>query len=238
MAERKEKIVLSWSGGKDSVMALYELLKAGSYEIVALLTTVTETVDRISMHGVRRSLLRRQAEALGFPLHIVSIPPRANNAIYEARMEERLRHYQRQGIRQVAFGDIFLEDIRTYREEHLARVGLQAVFPLWKRETHQLARAFIESGFRAVVTCVDPNALDPSFLGRLIDDAFLRALPSNVDPCGENGEFHSFVFDGPIFREPIAFSLGGKVERDGFWFCDLLPGDGRGALGRRSDSAC
>ncbi|RMG51302.1 MAG: diphthine--ammonia ligase [Acidobacteria bacterium] len=229
MEQRKEKIVLSWSGGKDSVMALYELLKVGSHEIVALLTTVTETVDRISMHGVRRSLLQRQAEALGFPLHIVSIPPRANNAIYEARMEEMLVNYQRRGIRQVAFGDIFLKDIRAYREGNLARVGLRAVFPLWKRETHQLARTFIKLGFRAIVTCIDPRALDPSFVGRLIDGEFLRELPSTVDPCGENGEFHSFVFDGPIFRQPVTFSLGEKVERDAFWFCDLLPVDEKAA---------
>jgi len=219
----QEPILFCWSGGKDSAMALDQLQRSGRHRVVALLTTVTDAYDRISMHGVRRALLERQAEALGLPLQIVSISPGCVNEEYESKMRTALEVHQRQGVSQVAFGDIFLADLRAYREEKLARIGMQALFPIWKRETPTLIREFLERGFRAVVVCVDPKALDPSFAGREIDENFLCDLPAGVDPCGENGEFHSFVFDAPMFREPVRFERGEVVERGGFWFCDLLP---------------
>ena len=218
-----EGILLSWSGGKDSAMTLHEIRKNPNFEIAALLTTITEGYDRISMHGVRRVLLERQAESLGLPLEKVVIPQKANNEAYEFEMKKVLMKYKEQGVRAVAFGDIFLEDLRKYREENLARIGMRGLFPIWKRETSELSRTFIHLGFKAVVTCLDPKCLAPSFAGRHIDEDFLRDLPANVDPCGENGEFHSFVFGGPIFKGEIGFSLGEIVERDSFWFCDLIP---------------
>ncbi len=217
----KERILFGWSGGKDSAMALAELLRAGECEIAALLTTVTEDYDRISMHGVRRTLLEAQASALGLPLHIVKIPAGCTNEIYEARMRRAMEHFYAQGIRRVAFGDLFLADIREYRERNLARVGMEAIFPLWLRDTTELARGFIADGFRAVLVCVDPRKLDASFAGREYDASLLADLPAGVDPCGENGEFHSFVYAGPIFSEPVAITRGETVERDGFVFTDL-----------------
>ncbi len=222
-ATTREKILLSWSGGKDSAMTLYEIQQDRRYEIVALLTTVTEGYDRISMHGVRRALLERQAESLGVGLETVYIPPRSTNEIYESRMAEALGKYQREGIQAVAFGDLFLEDIRRYREENLAKRGMRGVFPIWKRDTTELARTFIRLGFKALTICVDPRVLDPSFAGQMINEDFLRRLPPHVDPCGENGEFHSFVFGGPLFREEVRFTVGETVTRDSFCFCDLLP---------------
>jgi len=219
----KEKVLLCWSGGKDSAMTLYELQKAGRYEPAALLTTVTEDYDRISMHGVRRVLLEQQAESIGLPLEKVWIPPACTNARYEAAMEALLTRYMQNGIACVAFGDIFLEDLRAYRENNLAKIGCRGLFPIWKRDTPELARTFLALRFAAVVVCVDPKVLDRSFAGRRIDAEFLRDLPAHVDPCGENGEFHSFVFDGPVFRKAISFSVGELVDRDGFVFCDLLP---------------
>lgn len=219
----KEKVLLSWSGGKDSSMTLYELRRSQPYEVAVLLTTLTETYDRISMHGVRRELLEQQAEAVGVPLHTMYIPQNASNDIYEARMRETLTYFQGEGIQTVAFGDIFLEDLRTYREDKLATIGMNALFPIWKQDSSKLIASFLELGFKAVVTCIDPKVLDSSFVGRVIDREFLNQLPVGVDPCGENGEFHSFVFDGPIFQEKLQVSVGEKVLRDGFWFCDLLP---------------
>lgn len=224
--ETRQPIVVSWSGGKDSAMALWELQRADRYDVAALVTTVTEGYDRISMHGVRRVLLERQAEAIGVPLEEVWISPGATNREYEANMSRAFRAYRSRGVMAVAFGDLFLEDIRRYRERLLDAVGIQALFPVWGRNTQELARAFIALGFRAVVVCVDPRALDRSFAGRLIDAAFLRDLPPQVDPCGERGEFHSFVFDGPIFRRPIDCAMGAIVQRDGFRFCDLAPAEG------------
>lgn len=218
----KERILLSWSGGKDSCMALHEIQKSNGYEIV-LLTTVTEDYDRISMHGVRRTLLERQAESLGLHLVKVYIPKKSTQEEYELRMKEALTKHQKKGANSVAFGDIFLEDLRRYREENLYRIGMRGIFPLWRKNTSELIRRFIDLGFKAVVTCVDPKALDPSFAGRVIDDDFISQLPVHVDPCGENGEFHSFVFDGPIFEREVKFSLGEVVLRDSFYFCDLLP---------------
>lgn len=218
-----EPILFCWSGGKDSAMALYTLLQQQHFRVVALLTTVTEGYERISMHGVRRELLVRQAESIGLPLHEVHIPPQCVNSIYEARMEQALRFFYEQGVRKVAFGDIFLEDLRAYREKNLARIGMTALFPIWKRDTHELIRFFHAQRFRAITACIDPKALDASFAGRELDETFFRGLPPNADPCGENGEFHTFAFDGPIFRRPIPVRAGEIVRRDGFVFCDLLP---------------
>jgi len=218
-----QQILLSWSGGKDSAMALYTLRQTLHYDVAALLTTVTDEYDRISMHGVRRTLLEQQARAIGLPLQTVYIPPNASNAIYESRLSAALTVYQQQGVQTVAFGDLFLTDIRRYREERLAQVGMEGLFPLWMRDTHELARTFIALGFKAIVVCVDPRVLDPSFAGRLIDEEFLRQLPPGVDPCGENGEFHSFVFAGPLFREAVPFVPGERVLRDSFVFYDLVP---------------
>jgi uncharacterized protein (TIGR00290 family) len=218
-----EDIVFCWSGGKDSAMALHALGAEKSVRITGLLTTVTDEYDRISMHGVRRALLERQAESLGLPLHAVLIPPQCVNATYEARMKDALEQHLARGVRRVAFGDIFLEDLRVYREQNLAKVGMEAVFPIWKRDTRELARELIRLGFRAIAVCIDPRVLDPCFAGRELDESFFRDLPPGVDPCGENGEFHTFVFDGPIFHTPIHFRAGETVLRDGFYFCDLLP---------------
>lgn len=215
-------IVMCHSGGKDSLMSLYELGRDDRYNVAALVTTVTEGYDRVSMHGVRRSLLQQQAEALGLPLTEVTIPPQASNDVYEDRMSDTLARFRDEGIARVAFGDIFLEDLRTYRERQLDRIGLECLFPIWKRETTELVRTFIGLGFRAVTTCVDPQRLDESFVGRIIDDAFLDDLPDGVDPCGENGEFHSFVFDGPILDRPIDVTRGEVVRRDSFFYCDVL----------------
>ncbi len=218
-----EPILFCWSGGKDSAMALHTLLQRPGVRIAALLTTVTETYDRISMHGVRRELLVQQAQSIGLPLHEVRIPPQCVNAIYEARMEEALRIHYAEGVRTVAFGDIFLEDLRAYREKNLARIGMTALFPIWKRDTRELIRSFHAANFRAIAACIDPKALNCSLAGRELDDSFFRDLPAGVDPCGENGEFHTFVFDGPIFRNPIPVRAGEVVERDSFIYCDLLP---------------
>jgi uncharacterized protein (TIGR00290 family) len=222
-----ELILFCWSGGKDSAMALHTLRQRDDLRVTALLTTVTETYDRISMHGVRRELLEQQAAAIGLPLHEVRIPPQCVNPIYEARMEEALRVHYQAGVRKVALGDIFLEDLRAYREKNLARIGMTALFPIWKRDTRELIRSFHAVRFRAIAVCIDPRVLDRSFAGRELDEQFFSDLPPTVDPCGENGEFHTFVFDGPIFRQPISISTGEVVERDAFIYCDLLP---RGAL--------
>ena len=216
-------VLMSWSGGKDSCLALYEIQKARDYQVAALLTTVTRDYDRISMHGVRRVLLERQAASLGLPLHEVFITKDATNQEYETKMEEALAVYREQGIDAVVFGDLFLEEIRAYRDQFLARHNMHGIYPVWLRDTTEFIREFVKLGFRAVITCVDGHALDPSFAGMLIDEKFLSALPSQIDPCGENGEFHTFVFDGPNFREPVKFSIGERVARDSFWFCDLLP---------------
>jgi uncharacterized protein (TIGR00290 family) len=216
-----EPILFCWSGGKDSAMALHTLLQ-GHFPIAALLTTVTEIYDRISMHGVRRELLVQQAQSVGLPLHEIRIPPQCINAIYEARMEEALRIHYEAGVRTIAFGDIFLEDLRAYREKNLARIGMTALFPIWKRDTRELIRDFHAANFRAIAACVDPKVLDRSFAGRELDASFFRDLPPTVDPCGENGEFHTFVFDGPIFRKPISVRAGEVLERDSFIYCDLV----------------
>jgi uncharacterized protein (TIGR00290 family) len=218
-----EPILFCWSGGKDSAMALHALLQQPRSHVTALLTTVTEGYERISMHGVRRELLALQAESIGLPLHEVRIPPQCVNPLYEARMEGALRVYYDQGIRKVAFGDIFLEDLRAYREKNLDRIGMTAVFPIWKRDTRELIRSFHAQRFRAIAVCVDPKVLGRRLAGRELDSSFFADLPPGIDPCGENGEFHTFVFDGPIFRWPIPVRTGEVVDRDSFIFCDLLP---------------
>lgn len=219
----KEPILMSWSGGKDSAVALWELQRAGEVEVAALLTTVTEDYDRISMHGVRNKLLERQAASLGLPLERVLLPKVAGNEVYEQRMREAMEAAKARGISRVAFGDLYLEDIRGYREKNLARVGMEALFPVWLRPTRQFAQDFIAAGFRTVVACVDTAQLDGSFVGRVIDRDFLADLPEGVDPCGENGEFHTFVFDGPNFAGPVRFELG-ETRIDGqFRFQDLVP---------------
>ena len=189
-------VLMSWSGGKDSCLALYEIQKARDYQVAALLTTVTRDYDRISMHGVRRVLLERQAASLGLPLHEVFITKDATNQEYETKMEEAFAVYREQGIDAVVFGDLFLEEIRAYRDQFLARHNMHGIYPVWLRDTTEFIREFVKLGFRAVITCVDGHVLDPSFAGMMIDEKFLSALPSQIDPCGENGEFHTFVFDG------------------------------------------
>jgi uncharacterized protein (TIGR00290 family) len=219
----RHPLVLSWSGGKDSAMALQTLLADPTFEVVALLTTLTEGYDRISMHGVRRELLHQQARSIGLPLHEVPIPPQCVNSIYESRMADAVLDFRNSGVRHFGFGDIFLRDLRAYREEKLTRVEAQAIFPLWDVDTHELAQRFVRDGFRAITACIDPKKLDKSFAGRELDAKFFAELPATADPCGENGEFHTFVFDGPLFRTQIAFETGEIVERDSFVFCDLLP---------------
>jgi uncharacterized protein (TIGR00290 family) len=215
-----EPVLFCWSGGKDSAVALHRLRTEG-LAVSGLLTTVTEGYERISMHGVRRELLLRQAEEIGLPLWEVRIPPQCVNPVYEERMEAALREQLSAGVRRVAFGDIFLEDLREYRERNLARVGMEAIFPIWKRDTRELAREFCEKGFRAITVCIDARKLERRFAGRELTAEFFGDLPKGVDPCGENGEFHTFVFDGPIFRKAIGVERGEVVEREGFTFCDL-----------------
>lgn len=219
-----KKILYSWSGGKDSAMALYELCKRSSCEISALMTVVTKDYGRISMHGVREELLEAQAQAIGLPLEKVFITKKSDNKEYELRMKEALMRYKSLGVEAVAFGDIFLEDLKRYREERLDEVGLKAIFPIWKQDTRQLANSFIDLGFKTVISCVDSKVLDKTFAGRLFDKQFLSDLPPNVDPCGENGEFHSFVFDGPIFRGPVPCHAGETVLREErYYYSDILP---------------
>ena len=219
-----ESVILSWSGGKDSCMAAYQLLASQKYEIASLLTTVTEGYDRISMHGVRRSLLEQQADSLGVPLHQIMIPKDCPNQIYEARMREAVEHFKTRGITKVAFGDLFLQEVKQYREARLAQAGMTGLYPIWMRDTGELVRTFIGLGFRAILCCVDTQAIDASFAGRQIDQALLRDLPDSADPCGENGEYHSFVYAGPIFKRPIACRPGQRVMRTArFNYCDILP---------------
>ena len=217
-----ERVLVSWSGGKDSALALNEVLEEGGYDIQALITTVSGEFDRISMHGVRRSLLARQAASLQLPLREIILPPGPTNLEYEAGMEALLTEYRERGVSRVVFGDVFLEDVRAYREANLARVDMEAIFPLWGRDTGFLARTFVQLGFKAVVTCVDSEALDGGFIGRDFDEGFPSELPEGVDPSGENGEFHTFVYDGPIFKQPIIFEKGEVVLREHrFHYIDL-----------------
>lgn len=242
------KAIFNWSGGKDSALALHEVQKAGDLEIITLLTTVNAKYDRVTQHGVRSELLGRQAEAIGIPLHRLDVPANPTMETYNTLMTKALQRFKARGITDAVYGDIFLERIRSYREERLAEMGFKAHFPLWHRPTDELARAFVEAGFKAITVCVNERHLGRSFVGRVIDHDFLDDLPEGVDPCGEHGEFHSFVYDGPIFRFPVPLRTGEVVYRryeppeeedgdagatvcgtgsdfhspTGFWFCDLL----------------
>ena len=237
-----EKVLLAWSGGKDSALALYELWKENDYKVVALLTTLTADYDRVSMHGVRRSLLERQAESLGILLEKVYISKNASNEEYERGMRGVLVKYRDRGVSSVVFGDIFLEDVREYRENNISKVGMKGIFPLWKKDTTRLANEFIDLGFKAIITCTDSKFLDGRFVGRQYDRRFLSDLPPTVDPCGENGEFHTFAYEGPMFARPVPVCPGEVVEREGFLFRDLLPagavgaaeGDRRGPTSRKA----
>jgi uncharacterized protein (TIGR00290 family) len=224
LTDIRERVLVSWSGGKDSCMALEELLRGDLYRVAALLTTLTRESDRISMHGVRRALLERQTQSLGFPLEQVVIPRGATNHQYKSAMEQALAAYREAGIESMVFGDLFLEDIRDYREKLFSRLGMRPLFPLWRRDTAVLIEDFIARGFKAVVTCVNAQALDRSFAGRVIDREFLSRLPPGVDPCGENGEFHTFVFGGPLFKQQVTFSPGEVTLEGGHYYRDLLPG--------------
>ena len=215
---------MSWSSGKDSAYALWEVMRAGEWEVVGLLTTITRAFGRVSMHGVGEALVEQQAEALRVPLRKVEIPSPCPNAVYERAMGQALAELAREDVRAIVFGDLFLEDIRAYRQSRLAPTGIRPVFPLWGRDTRQLAHEMIGSGLRASVVCVDPRTVPRSLSGRTFDQEFLNDLPPSVDPCGENGEFHTFAWAGPMFSHPIPCRTGATVDRDGFVFTDLLPG--------------
>lgn len=217
-------VALSWSGGKDSALALLELDRDPERDVAVLLTTVTEEYDRISMHGVRRELLEAQADALGLPLRTVRIPAGAGNDLYEARTLEALHALADEGVEAIAYGDVYLDDVRRYRETLTARAGLTSLFPLWGRDTGALARDVLDAGFRAVLVCVDTRAADASLAGRAFDHRLLAELPAGTDPCGEKGEFHTFVFDGSMFQRPVRWQAGESVLRDDrFAFHELLP---------------
>lgn len=228
---------MNWSGGKDSTLCLYYLLQQQQYDVMCLLTSLSTPYQRISMHGVRESLLDKQAKSIGIPLAKMHLPEMPTMEVYDQMMLTTLTNLKSKGATVSIFGDIFLEDLRAYREKKLAEVNLKGVFPLWKRSTHELIREFIDLGFKTILTCVNEKYLDKSFAGRIIDRDFLKDLPDNVDPCGENGEFHTFVYDGPLFKERVDFELGEVVYRkysnskqekendpfnNGFWFCDLV----------------
>ena len=233
----KPKALFNWSSGKDSTLALYKILQEDQYEVSTLLTSINKEFQRISMHGVHVSLLEKQAESLGIPLIKMELPKEPSMEEYQQIMSKTMSEIQAQGITYSIFGDIFLEDLRKYREDQLKAIGMQAVFPLWKKDTLNLIHEFLDLGFKTIVTCVNGTYLDQSFAGRIIDQQFLDDLPNNVDPCGENGEFHTFTFDGPIFKNPIDFEIGEIVKKTYpkpkadpedhdedyvFWFCDLI----------------
>jgi len=218
----KQRIALSWSSGKDSSLALYELRRSGAYDIRCLLTTVTEDYQRVSMHGVREDVLRGQAAAVGLPLTIIRIPRECSNETYEERLRDGLARLKDEGVTAVAFGDIFLEDVRRYREEKNALAGLESLFPLWGRSTADIVDDFLRLGFKALTTCIDGAKLAERFLGRTLDRDFFAELPPGVDPCGENGEFHTFAFGGPVFSHDLDVALGERVRRGQFAFCDVL----------------
>ncbi|MGG1629703.1 hypothetical protein [Rossellomorea sp. NRS-1567] len=225
------KTVIAFSGGKDSTLAIYKIQQNPEYEIDSLLVTLTEGFDRVSIHGVRYGMLKQQSDALGIPLREVWIPQDCPNEVYQERMEQAVSDMLGDGVTHMVFGDIHLEDVRAYREEMLEGTGISPVFPLWGRPVGELSREFIELGFQTVLTCVDMDQLHPSFAGRVYDEAFIRDYPEEThDICGENGEFHTFVFDGPNFGFPIEYELGEErvtpdiqTERDRFLFVDVLP---------------
>ena len=219
-----KKVLLSWSSGKDSAWALHVLRRQAGLEIVGLITTINSAFDRVAMHSTRRSLVEMQAAAAGLPLIPVPLPWPCSNADYECAMKAVCDQAVAQGVSAIAFGDLFLADIRAYRERQLANTGLEPLFPLWQIPTNELAQEMIRSGLQARLVCVDPKALASTFAGRDFDQQFLSDLPTGVDPCGENGEFHTFAYGGPMFSQPIPVIAGERLQRDGFWFADLLPG--------------
>jgi uncharacterized protein (TIGR00290 family) len=248
----RHKSFFNWSGGKDSSLALYHVLNDKSYSVEKLLTNVNSQYRRVSMHGVREELLEQQAETIGIPLQKLVLSDQPTMAEYEQYTMQTMQQLQQEKFTHSIFGDIFLEDLKAYREAQLTKVGMHAVFPIWKRDTAELMREFIDLGFKTIVVCIKAELLDESFAGRVIDKDFLKDLPTNVDPCGENGEFHTFVYDGPIFKNPVEYKIGEKVFREykapandkddcfsnqptppsmGFWFCDIIPSDlGQGII--------
>ena len=230
-----KKTFFNWSSGKDASLALFRLMQDNAFDVQRLLTTVNGYHNRVSMHGLRHSLLQAQASAIGIPLQVLELPEQPSMSEYDALMSKTLEGLKKEGFEAAAFGDIFLEDLRKYREEKLKAENLDVVFPLWKEDTHLLVRSMITLGFKMITVCVNGNLLDESFVGREVDASFLSDLPGNVDPCGENGEFHTFCYDGPVFKTPVAFETGEKVlrtyenpdktagEKWEVWFCDLLP---------------
>jgi uncharacterized protein (TIGR00290 family) len=223
MKRGRKRILLSWSSGKDSAWALGLLRQQPDVEVAGLLTTITEQFDRVAMHAVRTDLLRRQAESVGLPLRLISLPFPCANEVYEERMREAVGAAQTDGIEGIAFGDLFLADVRQYREMMMEGTGITPLFPLWGRPTAELAREMTAGGLRAQITCIDPRCVPATLAGKEYNGDFLNALPDGVDLCGENGEFHSFAFDGPMFNRPVEFTVGETVERDGFIFTDLAP---------------
>ncbi len=234
-----ERVAVAWSGGKDSALTLKKLREGTPWEVAALLTTVTEDYDRISLHGVRRELLEAQAQAIGIPLTIAYIPADATDEIYRTRMEQAFRRLREDRITTIAFGDLFLEHVRRYRQDWLPSIGVKPVFPLWHEDTQRLAETFVAEQYSAIVVCVDTTWLNADFVGREFDVAFLRDLPAHVDPCGENGEFHTFVYDGPIFHRGVPVRTGERVQRDVRIFCDLMraPSSSRANPGRQPIAA-
>jgi uncharacterized protein (TIGR00290 family) len=230
----KEKVVFCWSGGKDSTSALHRLLQTNKYEVCFLFTTVNEHYKRVTMHGVREELLKLQAESIGIPLHIMYLSENPDNNEYEQQMEKTLLEFKSQGIDTVVFGDIYLEDLRRYRDENVAKVGMKTLYPLWKEKPQDLINEFIELGYKTITCCVNDAFLGEDMVGRIIDKQFIAELPANVDVCGENGEFHTFVFSGFIFKKEISIKIGEKLykpleiktdctnETKGFWYVDLL----------------
>lgn len=232
----KPKAIFNWSSGKDSALALYKTLKEEKFDVISLLTSINKEYQRISMHGVHVSLLEKQAESLGFPLIKMELPKEPSMEEYREIMGRTMTEIQSQGVTHSIFGDIFLEDLKKYREEQLQSIGMEAIFPLWKINTTNLIHEFLDLGFKTIVTCVNETYLDKSFAGKMIDESFIKDLPKNVDPCGENGEFHTFTFDGPLFKNPVEFEIGEIVKKTYpkpksdeaetgeyiFWFCDLI----------------
>ncbi|TYP75203.1 Dph6-related ATP pyrophosphatase [Aquimarina intermedia] len=240
-----KKTYFNWSSGKDSSLALYYILQQPDVEITRLITTVNKDYERVSMHGLRETLLDQQAQSLGIPLEKIYLPATVSMEAYTQIFQYKVENLKEAGFTHCVFGDIFLEDLRKYREKQLSKLNIQALFPLWKKNTTELLENFVNLGFKAITVCVNAKLLDASFCGRIIDHKFIDDLPIEVDPCGENGEFHTFVFDGPIFNTPIEFTIGDLIKRDykpttkkedncykdedevswdtSFWFCDLLP---------------
>ncbi|WP_298534848.1 adenine nucleotide alpha hydrolase [uncultured Algibacter sp.] len=236
---KKNKTYFNWSSGKDSALALYHLLQDKNYQVDELITTVNSHFNRVSMHGLRKELLTAQTKALGIKASLIELPEMPSMAIYEQKMLETVSRLKNNGFTHTAFGDIFLEDLRVYRENQLAKQNLKAVFPIWKRDTKTLLHEFLDLGFKTIIVCANSKYFGEDFVGTVIDKNFINNLPNGVDPCGENGEFHTFCFDGPIFKEPVKFTIGEKVYREydhpntddsicssdkyGVWYCDLIP---------------